>query len=56
MNITFPMSKKTTVSGIRTRKDDLLVTAVRLLCLWQEVFGQNEKPLTPADQSKVRSL
>ena len=33
------MSKETTFSGIRTREDDLLVTAARLLRLWREAFG-----------------
>lgn len=39
------MSKETTFSGIRTREDDLLVTAARLLRLWRDLFGQNKKAL-----------
>ena len=47
------MSKETTFSGIRTREDDLLVTAARLLRLWREAFGQNENPFSPSTDQSV---
>ena len=47
------MSKETTFSGIHTREEDLLVTAARLLRLWREIFGQNEKPFSPSTDQSV---
>ena len=47
------MSRQDTFSGIHTSEDDLLITAARLLRLWQEIFGKEEKPFSPSTDQSV---